>query len=261
MTLAFMEKFFGLDGRVALVTGASGGIGQALAHGLAMAGATVALNGRSVEKLAAVHAAIAADGGQADSFPSDLADLTGIDGLVEAVTHRLGHVDILVNSAGINKREPIHEVSPDTYEQITNLNLRAVYFLSQAVSRTMARHGGGKIIHIGSLNAAFGLGTISVYGLTKGAIVQLTRVQAVEWAPLNIQVNCLCPGFIETELTMPLWQDERKRRWILDRVPAKRPGQPEDLVGMTIYLASRASDFTTGQAIYVDGGFLAGGQW
>ncbi len=261
MDRAFLEKLFGLEGKVALVTGASGGIGRALAHGLAMAGATVALNGRSEEKLAAARQAIEADGGRAAVFPADLVDLGAIAALVERVSDRLGPIDVLVNGAGINKREPIQEVTPATYAAITDLNLRAVYFLSQAVARAMAERGGGKIIQIGSLNAAYGLGTISVYGLTKAAIVQLTKVQAVEWARQNVQVNCLCPGFIETELTAPLWAAETTRRWLLERVPAKRAGQPGDLVGMTLYLASRASDFTTGQAFYVDGGFLAGGQW
>ena len=261
MKADFLRSLFGLDGKVALVSGASGGIGSELAFGLAMAGASVALNGRSRERLAEVRDRIRASEGGAEVFAADLANLAEIPPLVDAVVERFGGLDILVNCAGINKREPIVDVTPETYDRITSLNLRASYFLSQAVYPKLVERNGGKIVHIGSLNAAFGLGTVSVYGLTKGAMVQMTKVQAVEWAPKNIQVNCLCPGFIETELTAPLWGDEAKRRWMLDRVPARRPGLPSDLVGMCLYLASPASGFTTGQAIYVDGGFTVGGQW
>ena len=261
MNPTYLKKLFSLDGKVALVTGASGGIGQALAHGLAMAGASVALNGRATEKLAAVRETILDNAGSAESFPADLSALDAIPTVVEAVVECFGRIDILVNCAGINQREPIHAVEPATYDRIMDVNLRGGYFLSQAVSRLMVTQGGGKIIHVGSVNATYGLGTVSVYGLSKAAMAQMTRVMAVEWARHNIQVNCLCPGFIETELTAPLWRDEHKRHWLLDRVALKRPGKPEDLVGMCVYLASPASDFTTGQAIYVDGGFLAGGQW
>ncbi len=261
MNVHFLRSLFGLDGKVALITGASGGIGRELAHGLAMAGASVALSGRSPEKLAEVRDTILAHEGLAEVFPADLADLAEVPRLIDAVVERFGGLDILVNCAGVNQREPIVEVTPATFDRITNLNLRAVYFLSQAAFPRLVQRGGGKIVHIGSLNATFGLGRVSVYGLTKGALVQLTKVQAVEWAPHNVQVNCLCPGFIQTDLTAPLWEDDTKRDWMLGRVPARRPGQPSDLVGMCLYLASPASNFTTGQAIYVDGGFTAGGQW
>lgn len=261
MNRDILQQLFSLDGNIALVTGASGGIGSALAHGLAMAGASVALNGRSRDKLSEVREQITAAGGTADVFPADLSKLEEIPRLVSAVVEHFGRLDVLVNCAGINQRQPILEVTPETYEAISNLNLRAAYFLSQAALPRIAEQGGGKIVNVGSINASFGLGTVSVYGLTKAALAQMTRVMAVEWASQNVQVNCLCPGFIETELTAPLWQDEQRRRWILGRTPANRPGQPADLVGMAIYLASPASNFTTGQTIYVDGGFLAGGQW
>jgi NAD(P)-dependent dehydrogenase (short-subunit alcohol dehydrogenase family) len=258
---AFLHDLFSLDGRVALVTGASGGIGRALAHGLAMAGARVALTGRSVEMLSAIQRDIADQGGDSDVFAADIGELASIASLVESVRERMGPVDVLVNCAGVNQREPVADVSPDTYEWIMDVNLRAAYFLSQALLPSMRERGGGKIINIGSINTTFGLGTVSVYGMAKAGLAQMTRVMAVEWATHNIQVNCLCPGFIETELTAPLWADEHRRRWVLDRVPLKRPGLPSDLVGMAIYLAAGASNFTTGQTLYVDGGFLAGGQW
>ncbi len=256
-----LPELFTLQNRVALVTGASGGIGRALAHGLAMAGASVALNGRSAAKLAALQQEIRDQEGDAQIFPADLSTLEAIPPLVEAVIDRFGRIDILVNGAAINQRQPILEVMPDVYDQIMATNLRSVYFLSQAVWPQMVAQGGGKIINIGSLTATIGLASVSVYGMTKSALAQLTKTMAVEWAQHNIQVNCLCPGFIATELTVPLWEDPNKRQWILDRLPIKRPGQPADLVGMAIYLASSASNYMTGQSIYVDGGFLAGSQW
>jgi 2-deoxy-D-gluconate 3-dehydrogenase len=256
-----LQRLFGLDGRVVLITGASGGIGRALATGLAQAGATMALAGRSAARLSDVERALTGDGATAATFPHDLADTDSLPALVAAVVERFGRLDILVNCAGINQREPIADVQAATFDRILDVNLRAAYFLSQAAAPAMRVVGGGKIVNIGSLNVSYGLGQVSVYGLSKAALAQMTRVMAVEWAADNIQVNCLCPGFIDTELTIPLWTDEHRRSWILERTPARRPGKPDDLVGLAIYLASPASAFTTGQTMYVDGGFLAGGQW
>jgi len=260
MDTTFLHQLFSLEGRVAVVTGASSGIGRELAHGLARAGAQVALCGRSKERLATARQRIADDGGEAEAFTADLGDLAAIPMLVKEIVAQFGRIDILVNCAGMNKRESIAEVTSETYARIMDVNLRSVYFLSQAVLPHLTGRG-GKVINIGSLTTSFGVGNLSVYGLTKSAIGQLTRVMAVEWAMHNVQINCLCPGWIATELTQPLWDDPHRREWILDRVPMNRPGQPEDLVGFVIYLASRASDFTTGQTFYIDGGFMAGGQW
>lgn len=261
MSGAILQDLFSLKGRVALVTGASSGIGRELARGLASAGARVALSGRSVERLDATRRMITEQDGEAEIFPAEIGDIEAIDPLLEAVNGQFGQIDILVNCAGINQREPVVDVEPATFTRLMDINLRTPYFLSQAVFPGMVERGGGKIINIGSLTTSWGVGNLSVYGLTKSAIGQMTRVMAVEWAQHNVQVNCICPGWIETELTKPLWADEQKRRWILDRVPAGRPGTPEDLIGMAVYLASRAADFTTGQTFYIDGGFTAGGQW
>ena len=263
MNADYVKQLFGLDGKVALVTGASGGIGKSLAHGLAMAGATVALNGRDATKLDQLAESIRADGGQAVAFPGDLSNVDNVKPLVDSLLQKQGRVDVLVNCLGVNKREPVFEVTPETYDWIMNVNLKGVYFLSQAVAAQMAKRGeGGRIVHIGSVNAAIGLQDISVYGLTKAALVQNTKVMAVEWAEHGIRVNCLCPGFIETELTrVGLWQHEKRSDWIMRRLCIKRPGQPEDLVGLCLYLSSPAAEYTTGQAFYVDGGLLAGSPW
>lgn len=254
-------RLFSLEGRAALITGASGDIGAALAGGLAAAGARVALSGRAPAQLERVRAAIEAAGGAAEVFPADLADRAAPGALAEAVAERLGRIDVLVNCAGMNRRQPIGAVTDENYDAIMDVNLRAAFFLSQAVQPHMARQGGGKIINIGSLTVAVGLAEVSVYGMTKSALAQLTRTMAVEWAPHNIQVNCLAPGFIATELTAPLFADARRSRWIMERLPSQRPGRPADLVGMAIFLAAPASDYMTGQTVYVDGGFMAGSAW
>ena len=256
-----LPELFSLQDRVALVTGASGGIGGALAEGLAGAGARVALSGRSQANLHDLVDRIAARGGEAAIFPADLRDTEAIPDLARAVIETYGRIDVLVNCAGMNVRRPIAEVTPAIYRQIMATNLDSAFFLSQAVLPAMVAQGGGKIINIGSLTVSVGLAQVSVYGMTKSALAQLTKTMAIEWAPHNVQVNCLCPGFIATELTKPLWDDPERHRWILDRLPIKRPGTPADLVGMAICLASRASDYMTGQTVYVDGGFLAGSAW
>ncbi len=256
-----LGQLFSLVGRTALVTGSSGGIGAAIAKGLAGAGATVALNGRNEARLMDVQREIEAAGGSADVFPADVGDLDAVRDLARAATERLGQVDILVNCAGMNKRMPIAEMTPDIYDSIMATNLRGLYFLTQALVPRMAERGGGKIINIGSLTSTIGLQDVSVYGMTKSALAELTKTMAIEWAEHNIQVNCICPGFIRTELTEPVWNDSKRSTWILNRLPNKRPGAPEDMVGIAIYLASPASDYTTGQSIYIDGGFTAGSQW
>lgn len=261
MNVDALLRLFSLQGRVALITGASGGIGRCLAEGLAMAGASVALSGRTVEKLESIQSTIEAQDGTAAVFPADLRDAEAIPGLVAAVQARFGRIDVLVNCVGTNQRQPIHDVTPAVYDEIMQTNLRSVYFLTRAVLPQMITQGGGKIINIGSLTAAIGLANVSVYGMTKSALAQLTKTMAVEWATHDIQVNCLCPGFIATELTTALWEDAHRRQWILDRLPIKRAGEPADLLGMAIYLAGPASNYVTGQTMYVDGGFLAGSQW
>jgi gluconate 5-dehydrogenase len=256
-----LHEMFSLHGQVALVTGASGGIGSALARGLARAGAAVALHGRAIDRLTHLASEIQEARGIAAPFAADLNTLDAIDPMVSAVQDRLGPITILVNCAGTNRRLPIAEITPETYDSIMATNLRSLFFLTRTVASGMADRGGGKIVNIGSLTAHIGLADVSVYGVTKSGLAQLTKTMAIEWAGHNIQVNCLCPGFIATELTAPLWSNPERRRWMLDRLPIKRAGRPEDLVGLTIYLASRASDYTTGQTFTVDGGFLAGSQW
>lgn len=258
---ATLDQLFSLAGRVALVTGAGGDIGSAIARALAGAGATVALNGRNEDKLAAAAQQIRDAGGAAEPFPGDISDLEAIPPLVDGVRDRLGGLDILVNCAGINRRMPIADVTPAVYDEIMATNLRGLYFLSQAVLPLLQARGGGKVLHIGSLTSLVGLSDVSVYGLAKSAVAQLTKTMAIEWAPHNVQVNCLCPGFIQTALAAPNWENPRRREWMLSRLPIRRPGQPDDLAGAALFLVSPGANYVTGQALYVDGGFTAGSSW
>jgi 2-deoxy-D-gluconate 3-dehydrogenase len=253
---------FSLDGRVVLLTGAGGGIGRVFAAALASAGARVAAHERTLEALGPALEVATAEGVALDPFAADLASVTACRALVEAVREHFGRIDILVNCAATNARLPITELDELTWERVMAVNVKAPYFLSQAVHPIMRDGGGGVIVNIGSLNIAYGLDKVSVYGLGKAAIAQFTRAAAVESAPDRVRVNCLVPGFIITPMNEEaLWRQPRRRAWILDRVPMARPGRADDLVGALLFLASDASAFMTGQTLVVDGGFLAGGSW
>lgn len=261
-TNAFLEGLFSLHNRVALVTGASSGIGRAIAVGLAKAGAHVALQGRSQERLHETAHQIEKANGSASLFPADLADETACRHIVEQVVRRCGHIDILINNAGMNRRNPMACATPHEFEEVMTVNLKAPFLLSQAAYPFLKASGNGKVVLVGSITSVWGLGGVGVYGMSKAALLQLTRTLAVEWARDNIQVNCLIPGFILTPLTEEsIWGDQKRRRWLTERIPMGRPGQPEELVGAVVYLCSPASSYTTGQAFVVDGGFLAGGWW
>jgi NAD(P)-dependent dehydrogenase (short-subunit alcohol dehydrogenase family) len=257
-----LQRLFSLEGKAALVTGASGGIGGEVAVGLAEAGALVGLSGTNREKLEETLAKVEQAGGRGVVLPADLGTVESCRTLIADAQRQLGRLDVLVNNAGMNRRKPILDFTQDDYETIMNVNLRSIFFLSQSAHPVMKSQGGGKIINVGSMTSLVGIGNVAVYGMTKAAVGQLTKSMAIEWAKDNIQVNCLAPGFIKTPLTAQgQWADPHISKWILDRVPARRPGTPGDLVGTVLMLSSAASDFLTGQIIAVDGGFLAGGSW
>ena len=204
----------------------------------------------------------AAEGGKAVALAADLRDAASARELAERAHAQLGRIDILVNNAGMNRRKPIAQVTDDDYETIMDVNLRSAFMLSKAVYPYMQQQGGGKIINLASMTSSWGLGEVAVYGMSKSALAQVTKVMAVEWAKDNIQVNNLVPGFIRTPLTESgLWQDEQKSNWLMQRIPADRPGEVDDLIGAALLLASPASAYMTGASITVDGGFLAGGSW
>ncbi len=252
---------FRLDDKVSIVTGASRGIGLAIAEALAGAGSKLVVVGRKIETLQPIAERIAAESGaQVIPIQADIGKLDEIGRLVERTMDGFGKIDILVNNAGINARSPAVEYSEEDWDTVTNVNLKGTFFLTQACGKTMINQKQGKIINILSLTSAVGLPTVVAYTASKGGLLQLTKLLAVEWAPHNIQVNGIAPGFIRTELTASVRADSRNE-WVLNRTPAYRWGEPEELAGLAVFLASDASNFVTGQMIFVDGGFMAGSDW
>jgi NAD(P)-dependent dehydrogenase (short-subunit alcohol dehydrogenase family) len=253
-----MPTLFDLTGRVALITGGNRGIGKGIARGLGEAGASLAIAGRDPESLVGAREELRQVAPRVETFPTDVAHVDQIRRMAESTLEAFGRIDILVNVAGMNRRGPSIEVTEDDWDTIQAVNLKSVFFACQAVAPAMIRQGGGKIISIASLTSVIGIRGTAVYGASKGGVAQLTKSLAVEWAEHNIQVNAIGPGFIETDLTAPLFADPQRSAWIHSRIPAGRRGYPVDLAGAALYLASPASDYLTGQVLYVDGGFLAG---
>ena len=249
-------KLFDLSGRVAIVTGGNGGIGLGMGRGLAGAGAGVMVAGRNKDKNAAAVAELKALGAQAASVEVDVTNPESCASMVRATLAAFGHVDILVNNAGIGIRKQPEDYTLDEWHQVLNTNLTSALTCSQAVYPEMCRRGGGKIINIGSMLSIFGASFNAPYAASKGGIVQLAKSLANAWAKDNIQVNTILPGWINTDLTIQARKDiDGLHERILARTPAGRWGDPDDLAGIAAFLASPASDFITGTAIPVDGGF------
>jgi 2-dehydro-3-deoxy-D-gluconate 5-dehydrogenase len=247
---------FDLSGKVALVTGGNGGIGLGMATGLAQAGATVVLAGRNASKSAAAVETLRAHDHQADAIEADVTGESEVAALFQEVMLRFGRLDILVNNAGTTVRKPAHQLSLDEWNQVMDTNLTSAFLCCRAAHALMKEGGGGKIINIGSMLSIFGAPYAPAYGASKGGIVQFTRSIATAWAPDNIQANAVLPGWIDTDLTRGAREqvaglNER----VLARTPAGRWGLPADLAGVAVFLASSASDFITGTAIPVDGGY------
>jgi 2-deoxy-D-gluconate 3-dehydrogenase len=249
-------KLFDLRGKVAIVTGGNGGIGLGIAHGLAQAGADVAIAGRNDNKLAAALADLSTLGVGTLGVKADVTDTGQVKRMVAETVERFGGVDILVANAGTNIRKAPESYSLGEWHQIVDLNLTSVFDCCQAVYPHMQRRGGGKIVTIGSMTSIFGFDMASIYAATKGAVVQMTRSLASAWAKDNIQVNSILPGWINTDLTINARKnipDLHDR--VVSRTPARRWGDPEDLAGAAVFLCSPASNFVTGTALPVDGGF------
>ena len=254
-------KHFRLDGKVSLISGASRGIGRAMAEGLAGAGSQLVIAGRDIDTLTPVADQISNETGKkVIPIQADVGNLQEIEMLVEKTVDTFGRLNVLVNNAGVNIRNPALDFTEEDWDFVTDINLKGAFFLAKACGKVMQKQGSGKVINTLSLTSAIGLPTSVAYTATKGGLLQLTKLLAVEWAEHNIQVNGIAPGFIRTEMTAPAREDKRNE-WILNRTPADRWGEPEDLAGLTIFFASHASDFVTGQMVFVDGGFMAGSDW
>jgi 2-deoxy-D-gluconate 3-dehydrogenase len=249
-------SLFDLKGRVALVTGGNGGIGLGMARGLAVAGAAIAIAGRNQAKSEAAAAAIEKLGVPTTVVALDVADEASCRAAITLTANRLGRLDILVNNAGINIRKVPEELSLADWKRVLDVNLTSVFSCSSAAYPLLCTAGGGKIINIGSMLSLFGAAFAPAYGASKGGLVQLTKSLASAWAKDNIQVNAVLPGWIDTELTQAARKEiSGLNGLVLMRTPARRWGVPADLAGIAVFLASKASDFITGAALPVDGGY------
>jgi 2-dehydro-3-deoxy-D-gluconate 5-dehydrogenase len=250
------SSMFRIDGKVALVTGASRGMGQAMAIALARAGAHVI--GVATTDMSATRDGAQACGAQFLPIAADLADGDGIAALVAQAAQWKGRLDVLVNNAGMVRRAPAVDVNIDDWDAVINLNLRSAFLLAQAAARRFVEQGsGGKIINVASLLSFQGGILVPAYAASKSALMGLTKALANEWAAHRINVNAIAPGYIETKLTSALYADEKRYAEILARIPAGRWGRPEDIAGAAVFLASPASDYVHGHTLAVDGGWLA----
>jgi len=249
--------WFSLEGKVALVTGSNTGIGAAIARGLARAGADVICHGREGEATAAVSAEIRALGRGSIAVTADLSDRAAQDDLVARAAGEFGRIDILINNAGMIRRAPAVDYTDDDWDLILEVNLSAPFRLARRVGKMMVERGGGRIVNTASLLAFQGGILVPAYAASKGGLAQLTKALANEWAARNVNVNAIAPGYIATNNTAALQADPVRSRQILERIPAGRWGEPEDIAGAAVFLCSQAARYVTGHVLAVDGGWLA----
>ncbi len=265
-----MQDLFNLSGKVAIVTGTSRGLGQYFARALAKAGADLVITSRELSRLAEFKQEIESLGRKALAVQLDVLSQSDIDNMVQMAIKEYGKIDILVNNAGLNIRRPSTEVTQQDWDTILDTNLKGSFFCAQAVAKEMIKRNpgtagsaktplrGGRIINIGSCTCVFGMEGITAYTASRGAILSMTRSLAAEWGKFGITVNVLAPGWFKTAQNAVLYENKEWLNYITDRIPLNRPGQPNDLDGTVIFLASDACEYITGQIILVDGGFTTG---
>jgi gluconate 5-dehydrogenase len=252
------NHLFDLTGRVAIVTGTSRGLGQYMARALAKAGVDLVLTSRNRDHLAAFEKEITAIGRRAVSLALDVRDHGSIERMAADAEQAFGHLDILVNNAGCNVRKPALDVTWDDWNLILDTNLRGSFFVAQAIARCMIPRGYGRIINIGSVTSVAGYAGLGPYGASRGGIRQLTMSLADDWGKYGITVNCLAPGWFRTEQNKVLYENKEWVEYLCDRIPLKRPGQPNDLDAAVVFLAAESSRYITGQTLLVDGGISTG---
>ena len=252
------KNHFDLTGQRALITGGSRGLGQYMAMALAGAGAEIIVTSRNSDDCATTIDMITSMGGRAEALPLNVREKTSIDALADSLKSSGNPVHILVNNAGCNVRKPIEELSWDDWNQVVETNLRGSFFVTQAVYPLMKNMQYGRIINIGSVTSVFGYAGLIPYSASRGGVLQMTRAMADEFGPHGITVNCLAPGWFKTQQNKVLYDDPKWVEYLVDRIPVKRPGQPHDLDGAVIFLASPSSEYVTGQILLVDGGITTG---
>ncbi|MCE7054388.1 gluconate 5-dehydrogenase [Algoriphagus sp. AGSA1] len=253
-----MKPNFELRGKIALVTGATHGLGMAMAKALAHQGATLVINGHTPAKMDAAIENYASEDIIAHPYLFDVSDVQAVDTAITKIEEKIGTIDILVNNAGMIQRTPALEMDPEDFRKVVDIDLVSPFIVSQRIAKTMVKKGSGKIINICSMMSELGRNTVSAYAAAKGGLKMLTRNLATEWAKYNIQVNGIGPGYFATEQTAPIRIDGHPfNDFIVNRTPAGRWGNPDDLGGAVVFLSSQASDFINGQILYVDGGILA----
>jgi gluconate 5-dehydrogenase len=252
------DRAFDLSGKIALVTGTSRGLGQYMARALARAGADLVITSRHKDSLAAFQNELESLGSKVLALALDVCDYGSIQKMAQETIEACGHIDILVNNAGCNVRKPALEVTWEDWDLVLNTNLRGTFFVSQAVARHMIPRRYGRIINIGSVTCVAGCAGLGPYGASRGGVKQLTMSLADDWGPFGITVNCLAPGWFKTAQNAVLYENREWVDYLCDRIPLKRPGQPRDLDGAVVFLASDASAYITGQTLLVDGGISTG---
>jgi len=252
------HNFFDLSGKVALVTGASRGLGQYLGRALARAGADLIVTARKKDDAAGFTDEVRGLGRCCEALSLDVRDEKSIHAAAEAAQAAFGRIDVLVNNAGCNVRKKALDVTWEDWNKVVDTNLRGAFFVAQAVARHMIPRGVGRIVNIGSVTSVFGSAGLAPYCASRGGVKQLTMSLADEWGRHGITVNCLAPGWFETQQTKVLYESPKWVEYITDRIPLHRPGQPHDLDGAIVFLASDASAYVTGQTLLVDGGITTG---
>jgi NAD(P)-dependent dehydrogenase (short-subunit alcohol dehydrogenase family) len=256
---AIYDNLFDIEGKVALITGATGGLGQAAASGLAKAGVKVMLTGRNAEKLKPVADEIAASGGTVEYCAGSPVSHDDVKHIVNQTISTFGCIDILITAAGMNKPKPITEQPPEEWQDIMDINVKGTWLFCKEVGRVMIeKKRGGKVILVSSTRGMLGMSNYTAYSPSKGAINLMTKSLACEWGPHGININAIAPTVFRTELTQWMFDDNAFYKNFLKRIPLGRLGEPKDFVGTIIYLSSKASDFMTGAIVYLDGGYTAG---
>ena len=256
------DELFSVKHQVVLVSGASRGIGRAIAEGFATRGAKLVITGRVAETIEQTAREICPAGGDVRAKVCDVADTEAIRRVIAEVIDEFGRIDTLVNCAGVNKRMKVESFTEEDYDFITDINIKGAFFMAQAVGRQMIRARSGSQINVDSLNSHRPLSRVAPYAMSKAAMSHMTRSMAMEWGPHGVRVNAIAPGFTLTDLARRLWEEnEEMNQWRQQNTPLRRMGQPKDMVGAAVFLASKAAAFITGQVLYVDGGTSCGLFW